>query len=281
MHMSTPPGIRLDTAAPVFASILCGVDGSRPSFEAARQAALLAGADAALTYVAVSWEQGTGATAVATLSHQRARQCLRRVRDEARALGAAPKIVECDAKDPASKLIELAAGHNLLVVGIHGHSRAAGIMIGSVASAVLHRSPVPVLVARPAPEGAAFPGRILLANDGSLASRSAASIAARLAVRHDAHIAIVAAYDHAAATPRELSQVAATVRVEAATEPARFGHDGPAHRVADEAARDFGATLVVTGSRGLAGVAAIGSASERIAHAVPCSVLIVRPGPSA
>ena len=67
-------------ARPTFASIVCGVDGSRPSREAARQAALLADDGAALTYAAVSWEQGTGATAVATLSHRHARECLQQAR---------------------------------------------------------------------------------------------------------------------------------------------------------------------------------------------------------
>ena len=69
----TPPA----SAAPAFASIICGVDGSRPSYEAARQAGVLAGDTAALTYVAVTWEQGQGATAVATLSHARGDNALK------------------------------------------------------------------------------------------------------------------------------------------------------------------------------------------------------------
>lgn len=273
---SNPPTI----AGPVFASILCGVDGSRPSFEAARQAALLAGPDAALTYAAVTWEQGTGATAMATLNHKHAQDSLRRVRDQARELGVTARIAEYDCADAAHQLIDLAARHDLLVVGIHGHSRAGGIMIGSAATAVLHRSPVPVLVARPPEHGIAFPERILLANDGSSASRAAAAVVAQLATRHGAGIGIVSAYDYGA-TPQELSAVAAIVKNATGVEPERFGEPGVAHRVATEAARAFGATLLVTGSHGLAGVAAIRSASERIAHAAPCSVLVVRPELSA
>ena len=94
---------------PVFASILCGVDGSRPSLEAARQAAVLAGPDTALTYTALTWEQGTGATAMATLSHKRADAALADARDIARELGAAPAIVGYDAQHPAERLAELAA----------------------------------------------------------------------------------------------------------------------------------------------------------------------------
>jgi nucleotide-binding universal stress UspA family protein len=45
----------------------------------------------------------------------------------------------------------LAAGQDLLVLGIQGHSRAGAIVVGSSASAALHRSAVPLLVARRPP----------------------------------------------------------------------------------------------------------------------------------
>jgi nucleotide-binding universal stress UspA family protein len=37
-----------------------------------------------------------------------------------------------------------------------------------------------------------------------------------------------------------------------------------------------GADLVVLGNRGLHGLAALGSVSERVAHHAPCSILVVR-----
>jgi nucleotide-binding universal stress UspA family protein len=276
--MSTQTDISPITRPPAFASILCGVDGSRPSLEAARQAAILAGSDTALTYAAVTWEQGKGLTAMATLGHTHAQEALRRVRDEAREIGAVPEIVDYDGHNPAERLIELAANYDLVVVGIHGHSRAGGIVIGSTATALLHRSPVPVLVARPPAGDVAFPERILVANDGTARSQSAAEIAAKLALRHGAAVALVAAYDHGG-TPRSLSDVAATVRIVTGVEPVHFGEDGPVVRVVTSAARDFETTLMVTGSRSLTGVAALSSSSERIAHAAPCSVLVVRQSP--
>jgi nucleotide-binding universal stress UspA family protein len=258
-----------------FASILCGVDGSRPSLEAARQAAVLAGPDSALTYTALTWEQGTGATAVATLSHKRAHECLCRVRDVARELGAAPEIVDYDAQHPADRLAELAGNYDLLVVGIHGHSRAGGILIGSTATALLHRSAIPVLVARPPAGDIGFPDRILVANDGSELADAAAAVAAKLAVRQGATVGLVSAYDHGG-TPKSLSDVAAKVWMATGLEPVRLGTDGPPHHVVTTAAREFGATLIVTGSRGMSGVRAVRSVSERIAHAAPCSVLVLR-----
>jgi nucleotide-binding universal stress UspA family protein len=268
-------------ARPAFASILCGVDGSHPSFEAAHQAAVLAGDGAALTYVAVSCEQGVGATAVATLSHKRAQECLERVRDDARALGVASEVVEEQAKDPAARLIELAAGHDLLVIGMPGHSRAGGIIFGSAATAALHRSPVPVLVARRPPPGVGFPSRILLASDGTPQSDRATELTARLAVHHGAGVDILAARDHEAPFRRGLAEHTARIMAATGTEPVVLDEAGPTHRAVAIAAGELRASLVVAGSRGLAGLSALRSASERIAHAAPCSVLVVRPAATA
>ena len=266
-------------AAPrLFASIFCGVDGSRPSREAARQAAVLAGDDAALVYVAVSWEQGVGASAVATVSHKHAQDSLRQVRDDARALGVrTPTLVEEESDDPARRLMELVGEHDLLVLGMRGHSRAGGIMVGSAASAALHRSPVPVLVARRPPEGVDFPSRILLASDGTALSDAAAAHTAQLATRFDAHVAIIAAGEHEAPARRGVSKHAAEIMAVTGVEPVVLGEPVPPHRAVAAAARDFEASLIVTGSRGLKGVAAVKSVSERIAHAAPCSVLVIRP----
>jgi nucleotide-binding universal stress UspA family protein len=264
-------------AGPTFASIVCGVDGSRPSLEAARQAAQLTDDKAALCYIAVSWEQGVGAAAVATLTHKHAHDILQRARDEARGLGVNPALADEHSADAADRLVELAAGQDLLVIGIRGHSRAGGIMVGSAASAALHRSPVPVLVARRPPEGIAFPSRILLASDGTPTSDAAAELTARIAARHGAHVAIVGARDGDAPFRPGLAEHATQIIEATGTEPVMVDESGSPHRAVAKAARDFGASLVITGSRGLTGVSALGSVSERIAHAAPCSVLVVRP----
>jgi nucleotide-binding universal stress UspA family protein len=262
-------------ARPTFASILCGVDGSRPSREAARQAALLTDG-AAPTYAAISWEQGRGATAVATLSHRHAHECLRQAQQDARELGIKPALVDDQSPDVARRLMELAAGQDLLVLGIQGHSRAGGIMVGSAASAALHRSPVPVLVARWPPEGVEFPSRIVLASDGTPTSDAAAELTARIAGRYGSHVAIVGARDHEAPFRAGLAEHATQIMAVTGTEPVMLDAPGHLHRAVADAARDFDAALVITGSRGLSGLPALRSVSERIAHAAPCSVLVVR-----
>jgi nucleotide-binding universal stress UspA family protein len=264
--------------APAFASIVCGVDGSRPSFEAARQAGILAGDSAKISYVAISWEQGYGPNAVAKLSHARADAALRRVREESRHLPVKPSFVRVSDADATGRLMELTAGHDLLVVGIHLHTRAAGIVMGETAATIVHRSPLPVLVARRPPADSEFPQDILLAIDGSpTASHAAAEAAARIAHQHGSRVAIIADPAHDEAHRRELADDAATIVAATGTDPVILDAHGALHRAVATAASDLGSSLVVCGSRGLHGFAALGSTSERIAHAAPCSVLILRP----
>lgn len=264
-------------AEPTFASILCGVNGSRPSKEAARQAAVLADPGSALAYVAISWEQGCGTAAVATLTHAHARDYLSAARTAARELRVEATVMDEHACDIADRLLELTAGHDLLAIGIPGHSRAGGIMIGRVATAALHRSPVPVLVARRPPAGVEFPARIVLASDGTPTSDAAAALTARIAARHGSRVAIVAVRDHAAPFVPGLGEHAVQIAAATGTRPEIVGLQvGPPHRSVTAAARDLGASLIVTGSRGLTGVPALRSVSERIAHAAGCSVLVVR-----
>jgi nucleotide-binding universal stress UspA family protein len=67
------------------------------------------------------------------------------------------------------------------------------------------------------------------------------------------------------------------VDVEAAREIAPDVEDEPSRAVDALAVLSEHADLVVVGSRGLRGVRALGSVSERIAHEARCSVLAVKP----
>ncbi|MBW0117470.1 universal stress protein [Pseudonocardia abyssalis] len=50
---------------------------------------------------------------------------------------------------PAHSLLEQAARAQLVVIGSHGHGTLAGLILGSVGHALVHRSPCPVAVVRP------------------------------------------------------------------------------------------------------------------------------------
>ena len=57
--------------------------------------------------------------------------------------------VAVHADRPSTGILQLAAGHDLVVMGTHGRSGLERLLLGSVAEAVIARCPAPVLVARP------------------------------------------------------------------------------------------------------------------------------------
>ncbi len=50
--------------------------------------------------------------------------------------------------DPAERILEEIAGHDLVVMGAHGRGAFAEMLLGSVASKIVRLSPVPVLTVR-------------------------------------------------------------------------------------------------------------------------------------
>jgi nucleotide-binding universal stress UspA family protein len=272
---STPPAEPSAGRRAAFAAVLCGVDGSLTSLEAARQAAMLCAPDGSLRLVAVTWETGMSPIARTAVSRWRADRALSEARATALDLGVDPRVREAAAEDPAPYLIEQAAGCGLLAVGVHGRSRAGGIALGSTATALLHESPLAVLVAR-RPPADEFGQSVLVAVDGTPSCLAAATVAGRIAVACRGRVAIVSAPGHDEPTRYVLAEAAHRLRDATGRDPVILDETGAAHRAVAAAARAVGASLVVTGSRGLKGVQALHSVSERIAHTAPCSVLVVR-----
>jgi nucleotide-binding universal stress UspA family protein len=163
---------------------------------------------------------------------------------------------------------------DLVSVGSHGTSRAAGVLFGSVATAMAHHAPCSVLVAREAPADP-FPRTIVHANDGSPESLDAALVAGRIAVRHDATLVTLHVAD-SASTGEGVAEGSVRLIESTGQRPVlRVAHGSP-HRRIVEAANQTGASLIVMGSRGRTGLAALGSVSERVTHNASCSVLVVR-----
>lgn len=50
--------------------------------------------------------------------------------------------------DPALRILEHTEGHDLIVMGAHGHGHFADLLLGSVARKVVRLSPVPVVTVR-------------------------------------------------------------------------------------------------------------------------------------
>jgi nucleotide-binding universal stress UspA family protein len=263
-------------APPAFADLLCAIDCSRASEEAARQASMLAAGGARLSFVCVAHQSGAGLGEQATISFGRGTAALEHAVKlaEGRGVRAITELVNEPAA--AEVLLERAKGYDLLVVGSHGLSRRAGIMLGSVASAAAHRAPTSVLIARRCPAGQGFPGNLLVASDGSPGSQKAVEAAARIARRHGSSVLLFSADGEDAKRRHQLAEQAADLYEATATEPTVVTSPGDAHRLIVELADRERVSLIVIGSRGLGGVKALGSVSERVAHEAHCSVLIAR-----
>jgi nucleotide-binding universal stress UspA family protein len=244
-----------------FKRILCAVDGSREGDVALDHAIALAGDDAKLTVAAV-WSEGHAAWDVVDQAVARAR---------ASGVRASRRLIQ--APNVADALLATALGHDLLVIGSGRHGRAHGIIGGNVATAIVHRAPSSLLLARATPLSAG----ILAATDGLPRTRSALTAATLVAARLGVSLTVLHVRevdDH----QRERELIAELTNVRALLgRDLRYLTDtgGRAPRIV-AAARDASVGLVVMGSAGKRGVAALGSTSERVAHQVPCSALIVR-----
>ena len=262
----------------VFERIVCGIDGTPAAVDGARQGAALTRDGGRILFLTVTMEASVAAVTAAGTGMvvpppvdegegflARDIDLVRKefptltVEAQVRQGPVVPTILDALAEQQAT----------LAVAGRHGHSRVAGIVVGSVATALLHDAPCSVLVAGPRPDDAgAFPSSIVVGYDGSEQADEAARAAADLAKRKAASIEALCATGgkevDVDSLQARLTGVAPGVALAVA--------DGKPADVLSEQSCD----LVVVGSRGLHGLKAIGSVSEKVAHHADTSVLVVR-----
>lgn len=166
---------------------------------------------------------------------------------------------------PIVSLLAIAERENvsLIAVGTHGSSRVMGVLLGSVATTILHEAPCPVLVARPAAGGNWSPRSIVVGVDGSPQSLHAAELGSALAERFRADVRMLVAEGGKPLDSEGLSTIDAL----------EWDRRQP---VSALVAASKHADLVIVGGRGVHGVLALGSVSERVAHRAHCSVLVTR-----
>jgi nucleotide-binding universal stress UspA family protein len=252
------------TDTSLFDRIVCGVDGTPESLFAVKQANRLQRPDGSLLLVAATnlakaAHAGMAATHAAGLMQEEAEK----------AMAQAKEVVSAEGRiangDPATVLLNEARHATLLAVGSHGRRRTAGILLGTVAARMLREAPCSVLIARPARDPDTWPQAIVVGVDGSAESELAVA-AARSVVSGGADVRVVSATSDQ--VDRDVARRVA---------PELEERDGRALGVLTVESET--ADLVVVGSRGLHGLKALGSVSERIAHQASCSVLVVRGAP--
>ena len=263
-------------ASGVLARIVCGVDGTPASTDAVLRAAAIAEQGSTLVLVSVVDEASIAAATAdaagvvmppgaADLGRESLDHAAALVRGESEDIHVETHMLEGPVLPTLLRALS-DEDATLVVTGRHGHSRLAGIVLGSAMTALLHEAPCSVLVAGPA-EGR-FPGSIVVGYDGSPQADEAARAAAEIAHRKEASLSAVCA---TGSKEVELDRLQVSL-TEVAPGTTLAVEDADPVRVLVSAKAD----LVVLGSRGLHGVKSLGSVSERVAHKSGGSVLVVR-----
>jgi len=253
----------------LFDRVVCGVDGSDAGTTAARVAGLVTAPEGSLTLVSandtsIAVHAGWNMTQILEELAIEAQTALARGRAEAGSLHSLDaKLVE---GDPLQCLLaEIARCEaTAVVVGSHGVSRATGIALGAVSTYLLHEAPCPVVIARGSIDAERWPRKIVVGVDGSADSALAFEAAAALAERFGADLRTIVATQDARVDLDDVRRIA----------PGCEEHDARALDLLEASSET--ADLIVVGSRGLRGIKALGSLSERVAHEARCSVLVVR-----
>jgi nucleotide-binding universal stress UspA family protein len=201
-------------------------------------------------------------------------------------------------RNAAAALTGLArdAGADLCVVGRHGATGLARLLIGSVAERVVRHAACDVLVVdEHAPDDVWFGKRIVVATDFSDASLAALDAAAWLAGLTGAELHLLHAFDDSVPSPAvgggiegpgetqsRLWSALSNLRSERFPQhPHVVTEVIVARHIADGIdiyAREHAAELIVIGAHGRTGIGRllIGSVAERVVRHAPCSVLCAR-----
>lgn len=258
----------ITTRTSLFARVVCGVDRSDAGLAAARAAALVTDPEGSLTLVSAN------DSSIAVHAGWQMSQVLQELAADAAAALEGGAVAARPLHELETKLFEGDPLHALMaelerqdatavVVGSHGHARATGIALGSVATHLLHEAPCSVLVARGDVVAGHWPRRIIVGIDGSEESARAHEAACGLGRLGAELLTIVATRDSG-------------VDLEAARSIAPDVEERDSRALDLLSVISCASDLIVVGSRGLRGIRALGSLSERLAHETQSSVLVVR-----
>jgi nucleotide-binding universal stress UspA family protein len=285
-----------------FHTILCPVDFSPGSQQAMRTAVRIAREREAELVLAHSWYlppmtfagEATYPAEVVQQLGDEAQRGLETAVGEAAKLGARRITSRLLSGLPSQQIVELARREpeiDLIVIGTHGRSGLARVLLGSVGELVVRHAPCPVLTVRPETEAAPF-RHVLCPIDLSRPAREALDHAAELVQPGGAGITLLHVLDLPASTRtrapdfhRDLDARSAalldgwTIELRArttvpVTQLTRAGSPGAQILALLDDDRSF--DLVVMGSHGHTGIArmVLGSVAEKVARHARCPALV-------
>jgi nucleotide-binding universal stress UspA family protein len=225
------------------------------------------------------------------LAHQRAQQKLEEAQDMAQRASEQIKSTfptwsvhyEALADSPAWGLLRT-ADHwkpDLIVMGAHGHSVRARLILGSISQRVLYEARGSVRVARLLKKNADQPAFILIGNDDSADSTAAVEAVCRRRWPKGSEAALLTVVDSVLETtpnPSDPSQLSAEKLRDAGLHVNVLVKRGDAADEILEEADAWGADCIFVGARGIMGIGRLllGSVSSSVAARAHCSVEVVR-----
>jgi nucleotide-binding universal stress UspA family protein len=289
-----------------FRKILCPIDFSPGSQQAMRMAIRLAEEAGAELVLAHAWSvppmaygsDYTFATEVMQEIREGSQEALEGATRDAAALGARRLSSQLLTGMPRQEIVRLLEGDpafDLVVMGTHGRTGLARILLGSVAEGVVRHAPCSVLAVRPDGEVRPF-ARVLCPIDFSASSQHAVELAAGLVQPRSAEITLLHVIDPPAVYTRgqrtlelirdldryaaeHLDRWAAELAARAPAPVAklcRVGHPGAEILKLLDKRPAF--DLVVMGSHGRTGLERVllGSVAEKIVRHAKCPVMVAR-----
>jgi nucleotide-binding universal stress UspA family protein len=290
LSMQTEGSAAPARSAPIFANILCAIDGKEGGFSAVEQAASLAGSEGHLTFLMVTSFRSGGAHRGPAIGPTRASGILERAEAIAREAGV-PYTSEVDPGTPPARVIlDWSPKYDLLALGAPASSWPAKLLSVGVGDRALGGFSTALLVARPLGAERQFGDKIVVASDGQETSHPIIDVAARVARARAANVTLVHALGRESPLKRGRShdrdgtlqeQERALARTVSSGAAELIVKPGRAGVVTVSTATAADASLVVMGSRRLEGLRAMGSVSRRVVHQARCSVLLIPPETSA
>ena len=279
-------GQAAEIAAPMFADVLCAIDGKEGGFSSVEHAATLTGRQGHLTFLAVTSYRSSGKYRGPAIGPAQAAEILGRAEGIAREAGV-PYTSEVDPRSPPARVIlDWSERYDLLALGAPANSWPARLLSVGVGDTALGGFSNALLLSRPLAPDRRFGDRIVVASDGFEGSQTLVELAATLGRPHGSKVTLV----HAHARESRVKRGTASEQERAVGDQERrlesisasgtadlVVKHGRAAKVIVAAARERDASLVVMGSRRLDGLRALGSVSRRVAHQAHCSVLLVPP----
>lgn len=283
--------------------ILCPTDFSAGSDQALRTAVRLANETDAELVIAHSWYVPPSAYAelavppdLFQLMHEDAERGLAQAVLDAQKYGATRVSSKLLSGAPwlvlTHELVDPA--YSLAVIGTHGRTGMARVLLGSVAGMVVRHAPCSVLVVRPDSEPTPYE-HVLCPIDFSPSSREAMFMAAQMARRGGQGVTLLHAVEMPVAfTGEPTIDFAANVNGRAYEELKKWGNDlrrsvdvrtdvhtasgRPGVEILHAVEADPSIDLVVMGSHGRTGIKRVllGSVAEKVVRHARCPVLVTR-----